>query len=328
MLSGKFIRKPVYVIVSLTCCFVVESCAKEDIIYYELETERIDTITVEYKPNEDVGLQDAVKVTQFASLGIAHQSAAAYGDYVVFVSNGRSSFHLFNLKTKSLLCGLEMKALNSMIYHCNQSSFGVEKFDPSDPFPLLYISQNAKTDQRCFIEVFRILPVIDEVQKEYSSFSIELIQTVFLPPMSETNSLGNVNCAIDSDNRVMYTYSRNNNAGEGNYGICKINQFALPDFHEEEVTLEDENILSSFMIDCKAFNMQGGCIKDGFLYIGQGYSLVGYIYLNVIELNKRKLVRRIDLEDCHVSWEPEGCFVYDGCLMLSHTSAISEIKIN
>ena len=81
------------------------------------------------------------------------------------------------------------------------------------------------------------------------------------------------------------------------------------------------------MIDCSAINMQGGCIRDGMLFIGQGYSSAGYIYLNVVDLEKQKLIKQYDLmNDYRVRWEPEGCFVYDGTLMLAHTSAISMIE--
>ena len=80
------------------------------------------------------------------------------------------------------------------------------------------------------------------------------------------------------------------------------------------------------MIDAKASNMQGGCIVDGRLYIAQGYPAKQYVYLNVVDLREKRLVKRYDLLANGVDWEPEGCFYYDGNVMLAHTYAICRIE--
>lgn len=279
-----------------------------------------------YTSEESQGnIDDIISISNYASLGFSHQSAAAYDDYAFFISNGRSKICLFNLIKKEIVFTLHLKGEDGSIYHCNQSTFGVEKYDPLDPFPLLYVSQRSKTDNRCFIEVFRIILVYDEQASDYKSFSIEHVQTILLPSMSRSNSLGNANCSIDAANGFMYTYSRNNNSFDKNYKQCKISKFYIPDIHKSEVRLEDADIIESFMIDTQAVNMQGGCIHDGMLYIGQGYAAAGYIYLNKIDLKRHELVTRYDLKQYEVSWEPEGCFYYDGSIMLAHTIAICRI---
>ena len=123
----------------------------------------------------------------------------------------------------------------------------------------------------------------------------------------------------------MYTYSRNNNSGDDNYNKCKISKFTIPDVYQKVVVLEDSDIVSSFMINASALNMQGGCIEHDILYIGQGMASAGYIYLNVVDLEKQELIGQIDLQQFGVGWEPQGCFFYDGSVMLSHTAAISRI---
>lgn len=316
-------KRQVLTVILFTCFSIAYSCTKSDFLFLDYEFNDIDTITV--IPHENHAQIDRVRSHQYAPLGFAHQSAAVYGDYSFFITAGRSKVCLYNLVKKEILFTLELKAENKSIYHCNQCSFGVDKYLPSDPFPLLYVSQNAKSDKRCFIEVYRILTEFDEVLSDYFVFSIELIQTIFLPAMSYDNSMGNVNCVIDQSNDLIYTYSRNNNTDEDNYGLCKITCFSIPPIDGDTVVLEDYDILSSFMIDCKAHNMQGGCIENGILYIGQGYSSVGYIYLNIIDIKKQELTRRIDLIESGITWEPEGCFYYDGSIMLTHTSAISRI---
>jgi hypothetical protein len=80
------------------------------------------------------------------------------------------------------------------------------------------------------------------------------------------------------------------------------------------------------MIDASALNMQGACIVDDLLYIAQGYPSVKYINLYVVNLQQQRLVKRYDLLGSGVDWEPEGCFFYDGGIMLSHTNGICRIE--
>ena len=80
------------------------------------------------------------------------------------------------------------------------------------------------------------------------------------------------------------------------------------------------------MIDTFAENMQGACIVGYSLYIAQGYPSTRYVYLNVVDLKQQSLVKRYDLLGSGVEWEPEGCFFYDGSIMLSHTNGICRIE--
>lgn len=316
-----------WIILISTCALL--SCTQVDLAFPEPERVQPDTLiagnSIYSSPYNKWSPSDRIEINQYATMSLSHQSAAAYGDYVIFVAAGRSVMYLFNLKRKEVLYSLSLNGVSSNTYHCNQSSFGISRYDPSDPFPLLYVSQRVKTDKRCFIEIYRILPHYNEVISDYDSFSIDLVQTIYLPAMSYENSLGNANCVIDSYDGLMYTYSRNNNSAQNNYGVCKITCFNIPNIENNVVTLEDSDILSSFLIDAQAINMQGGCIKDGILYIGQGSLAAGYIYLNVIDLKEKKLITRINLQKYRVTWEPEGCIFYDGSVMLTHTSAICRI---
>ncbi len=305
------------------------SCTKDDGILdlYLDNREVLNDIPSVVMRNNSQAHKDSISISQYAPLGLKHQSAAAFGDYAFFVTDRRSQISLYNLSKKEFVCKLSLESAKAIIYHCNQSTFGVKKYDPADPFPLLYISQRAEEDKRCFIEVYRILPTFDEVISEYSSFKIEQVQTIYLPAMSYENSLGNANCVIDNSECMMYTYSRNNNSAEKNYERCKISKFNIPDIDNKIVILEDSDIVSSFMLDCSAVNMQGGCINNGYLYIGQGYPGAGYIYFNIVDLITQTLIQRHDLKSYRVNWEPEGCFFYDGSVMLAHTSAICRIDI-
>lgn len=321
-----FAKRALY-FASLYSALFYYSCTPNDILSIEYADGDMDTFSVTAPSHPFWESKIEVHVDQYAPLGYSHQSAAAFGEYAFFVKDGHSQICLYNLEKKEKLCVYNMKMANKKTYHCNQSTFGIEKYESSDPFPLLYISQRAQSDKRCIIEVYRIRTVFDDVTSEYKSFSVEKVQTVFLPAMKYENSLGNANCVINIEDGYLYTYSRNNNSADNNYNKCKISKFAIPDIHSETVYLEDKDILSSFMIDCSALNMQGGCINNGILYIGQGFPAVGYIYLNVVDIANMVLLGRVDLRKYQVNWEPEGCFFYDNSVMLAHTDAINRISI-
>lgn len=320
------------------CVFNAYSCVKFDpfIVSWELvqETSIPDTTVVYFKPGEDPTIQNQktddvyyARFSEYAGLDFKHQSAAVYGDYVFFIERCRMSVCLYDLSKKTIERTATFNpAGNIKIYHCNQSTFGTDKYDSSDPFPLLYVSQRAKSGNRCFVEVLRIHPKFNEDTTAIVSFRFELVQEIYFPQMTRDNSMGNVNCVIDAKKGTMYTYSRNNRSGDDNYLQCKISQFSIPDFKKQQVVLEDSDIETSFMIETSAENMQGACIVDDTLFIAQGYPSVKYVYLNVVNLQQQRLVKRYDLLGSGIDWEPEGCFYYDGSIMLSHTGGICRIE--
>lgn len=320
--------------------FASISCAEDDsmcdvpIIY--IDNNQDDSVHTELESSEDsttnAELKAFVDASLYANNSKGNQSSASYGDYLILVPKSRGYLHLYNLRTKSLLYSLKLTANTEKDYkgvdlcHCNQTTFGVDFYEPNDPLPLLYISQRAREDRRCILEVYRLLPTRTDGEDDFSSMEAKLVQTILFPAMTVDNSLGNVNCAIDTEKRLMYTYSRNNVKTDANYRECKVSCFDIPDCRKDVVYLEDDDIKSSFMLGCSALNMQGGCVKDGKLYIGQGYKSAGYIYLNVVDLKNEKLLERIDMLAKGVEWEPEGCFIYNGNIMMSTGSNIWQLN--
>lgn len=276
---------------------------------------------------------DRINYSSFADNGVNHQSIAAYGDYALFVTDRRSKFSLYNLKTKELLCEKELGEVNEMIgnyvlYHCNQATFGVSFYEEEDPFPLLYISQRARSDRRSFVEVYRLKLGRETSESDFSSLDAEKVQTIFFPAMTENNALGRVNCVIDNQTGKMYTYSYNTTKADCNYGKCRISCFAIPDDKEKGVYLDDEAILDSYTLDYEAVNSQGACIYNGMLFIAQGYFNAGYIYLNVIDLRQKRLYNRINLFANDITWEPGGCFVYGNSILIGSGNNLWEFPIN
>lgn len=277
---------------------------------------------------------DSVGFSLYTKNAVAAQSAACYGDYLVFVSKLVSRMTLYNLHSKKILHRLNLKPLMELrgktdIFHANNSSFGTQKFKESDLFPLLYVSHRENNDKRGVLQVYRITPLKRHKDTaDYDSLNVSLVQTIFYPPMTDENALGSPWTAIDKENNCMYTYSRNNRGKGDNRGICRISKFKIPSVGEaNEVFLNDEDILESYEVDFMAPLSQGACINNGMMYIAQGVSPKKYLWLRIIDLSQRKLVKSINLKNIGFPVEPEGCFIYDNQLMIS-TAGKSIFKIN
>ena len=313
--SAKFLIF-IFVLISTPLC---ASCSSSDDDV--LGPEKVETYYEEIIPS-DAPVTTNVFYETYSLNGPVGQSGACYGDYLFVATANMKDIKMYNLRTKSLVYTFDTIGFadflkdSPSVYHCNQACFGPDFYQEGDPFPLLYISQRNNVDGRCFYQVFRII-LPELIGDEYESFSLEQVQTIYLPVMTIKNALGNANLAIDCDNRLMYTYSRNNKTTDFNYGQCKISVFSLPSVYESKVVYESMDILDSYYLGCNAINMQGGVIHNNKLYIGQGYKSCGYIKLRIVDLENKKLEKTIDLLNAGFVAEPEGLYVYDDRLMMS-----------
>ena len=271
--------------------------------------------------------------TLYAKNGIGAQSGDCYGDYLVTVAKLEEKFGLYNLKTKKLLNvfrqtpKMEMKGKED-VYHANNSTFGTQRYAESDPFPLLYVSNRVNNKKRGVLDVFRLVPLKSERTNDYDSLVVEQVQTIYYPKATDKNALGSPWTVIDRENNYMYTYSRNNRGKASNYGVCRISKFKIPSVKSSRVVyLNDEDILESYEVDFKAPLSQGACIHHGKMYIAQGVSPKNYLWLRVVDLKEKKLVKTYNLKEAGFTAEPEGCYIYDGHLMLS-TGGKRIFKIN
>lgn len=257
---------------------------------------------------------NSLEIKRSSHVSASCQSMAAYDKYLFLISDKESVITLYDLESHVTLCQLtqaphtEMTPGGAVQYHCNHASFGLDRYSEDDIFPLLYLSQRGGADGRCLVEVIRIVP--DMHDGCITSFSTSVVQRIFLPVMTDENALGNANVAFNIDNGQMVSYSRNNRKKSDNYLKCHITTFDIPSVGVDTVYLEDNDILDSYEIECSALNMQDGVIYKNKLYIGQGYESCGFIYLRVVDLNRRALQTTFDLLAMGVKWEPEGCTVY------------------
>ena len=116
----------------------------------------------------------------------------------------------------------------------------------------------------------------------------------------------------------MVFYSRDNNSSQG---WCRITEFNIPSYTagNEVVTtvLEDSNILNGYFIDSSAWNMQGGTIYRGKLFIARGSRDVGYTELIVVDLISKSQIATIDLLSNGFTVEPEGTFIWNNQVCIS-----------
>ena len=280
------------------------------------------------------------KIDLLADMDIHHQSGAVFGKYLFMVGVRMTKVTLYDLKKKQVIAtykprphndtstmGTTLRTnekgmlLGSEIYHCNQSSFGNERFDKDDPFPLLYISQRNMTGtRRGLLTVYRILPTLEN--GEIKAFTMEHVQSIYFPGMTDENALGTPNVAIDQVNGTMYAYSRNNNNQCVNYQWAAIAKFKLPPLRNSKgnvvtaVTLNESDILETTYMDWAMVWAQGGFVQDGRLIIFQGFPhkdpRFNHIYLRVFDLEKRRQTHMYDLVDYGFHHEPEAAFFYKG----------------
>lgn len=255
----------------------------------------------------------------FAWRGITYiagnaQSAAIYGKYAVFVMNRFNRIFLFDMERLASLGSYDPGLGFGTIMHCNQTQFGIEKYAEDDMFPVFYTAAQNDSDGRCTWYAFRIIPTLTD--NVITAFTVELVQTIHLPVMTDANCLGNANPAIDYDAQCFWAYSRNNNEVADNYLQAKFTKFAIPALFSDgaaitEVTLSDTDILDSFDAPWSMAYAQGGFIDHGRLYIGQGGPAYGFECVRVIDLyNQRGQVSYIDLAAADLEQEPEGLFLY------------------
>ena len=283
------------------------------------------------KKNALKGIKEVKSFEKIAENGIRHQSAANYGKYLFMVQDKLAGITLYDLEQKKPLFHLSLSPQEEpnfaghVLYHCNNSNFGVEFYDKDDMFPLLYISQRqVKEGKRALLTVFRILPHFGK-ESEIDSFSIERVQRIYMPPMTKKNRMGTPNVSIDHAKNTIVTYSRyNNSKSEINQMGC-VSRLRLPSLRnasgeiQETVYLNDEDILDSFDTGWKMTNAQGGFVHGDLLVIGQGYPTKKHtpINIHVMDLKNHKTLGTTNIYAMGFNDEPEGVFLFNGKVMIS-----------
>ena len=195
---------------------------------------------------------------------------------------------------------------------------GCEKYGNDDK-PLLYISET-NGQSRCFVESIG----------DSSSFIVQTLQIQHAGKNVFVQSW-----VVDRNNKVLYTVTRMpKKKGETGSKTIRIEKYRLPKIAEgNSVVLTEKDRYDKFFVEF-ASGTQGAFIRKNKMYIASGLqeSAKGRFNakraIQIIDLKKKKLVRKIDLTYVTVN-EPEGIDFYKGkaFLFCGQEGGIYEVKL-
>ena len=205
------------------------------------------------------------------------QGMAVYRHYAVTLRHGGQCLVL-DMRKHSCRYSYMLKDNTT---HCNNASFGSRRYNPSDPFPLLYVS-SCYGDKAC--HVTRLLP----------EGSVTVQRIIF---NSDRFPVAQDWC-VDAENGYLYAY------GGKRGGVLYLIRFLLPSINKSDtlVLLSEDDIEQTIPISCVKV-AQGSKVKDGFAYLPDG-DRPGEYCLHVVDLATGQEVRTIDLNP--IELEPEG----------------------
>lgn len=220
------------------------------------------------------------------------QGLAIYGNYA-FSMHDKGQCVIIDLK--------RMRYVNTFVMegntgHCNNASFGVERYSEESQFPLLYVTE-CRGDRACYVNDVR-LDGSRLVQKIYYSGD-------------EIN--GPCDWAVDGERELLYLY-------------CTIGDkrmlmwFRLPRLSDSDERGEVHLALKDSLGSIPAGDIkipQGSLITSDYIFLPEGVPSRGTA-LNVISRHSARRLQQIDLTATGI--EPEGVARYRRWLYLSlHT---------
>ena len=233
------------------------------------------------------------------------QGGDTYNGFFFQFQDKNAHVYIYDLEKKNLLQTIDLTPVS--MNHCNNASFSRIFYDSHDEFPLLYVS-NGNISSYNRVQVYRIT-------RADSLFNISKVQEFVLPDATKDNYLYATDVVMDNCNNFMYVTSK----GETNLietgRVCKYN---IPDPHNDGIfALRESCIIDSFYMP-RLEHHQGAMIVGTKMYIVAGVPHWGTPpELVVVDMEKRKLVQRIDLRDYGYNIEPEAIFLYKDTLYIS-----------
>ena len=271
-----------------------------------------------------IGLENQYAIAQTATAIPAGNSAAVYNGYMFVVADKLASVTLYDMRQNKQLavCNLEPREdvddSQSTVYSCAYASFGTLKYSTYDEFPLLYVSQRAKTGGKCFVTVLRVVPVMNANLTSCTSFSVQQVQTITLPAATTSNGLYEAKLAVNPQTGDFYVYSYNPNDATGQ---LRISQFAAVSLSKTEVTLASPK--SSYLLtNLESEAIKGAAVRGGFIsqdrfYLAEESADSGI--LHVVDLVNKKTVSSLSLKTADVTVKPHMCLNFK-----NHITLISE----
>lgn len=263
---------------------------------------------------EDIDIQaHEAQIELLMKLSTSHlQGAACYDDYLFqfTAQNASKDIHgviIANLKQKKEISYIDLGY--DINCHNSHASFGIERYDEKDPFPLLYVSENYAPNSYYKIHVYRV--ICDK--KTTLPVGLQLVQYINMPELSYLDNMQYPHCVVDVLNNAMWIEGYSSDSKKILY-----RQFNLPPFRAEREIELYRNIKDAFEIDKNHSTDQSICIYKNYLY-----QIVGFINdakLIVINLQTKEVEKIIAFNEYNIRDEPEGIFVWDNKLCVSFAS--------
>jgi hypothetical protein len=218
------------------------------------------------------------------------QGFAIYGRYG-FSVHDKGECVVIDLKRKRFISKFTLEGNTG---HCNNASFGVERYSEESPFPLLYVTE-CRGERACYVN-------------DVTLMGSRMVQKICYDGKDAT---GPADWAVDRANRLIYFYCTVNN-------IRTLKWFALPRLADSdargEVHLTDEDALGSVAAGDITIP-QGSLIHRGRAYLPDGIP-PRPTRLHVTDIESGASLATIDLS--HTGLEPEGVAVRRRWLYLSY----------
>ena len=276
-----------------------------------------------------LGTTNVVTAMNVASI-TALQDGAVYGDYF-FAFSGAGVCKVYTTDNFKQVSQFTLEKVKLFKPHSNAVCFGSTKYHPDDEFPLLYtnIYNNYGIDDKDMIGVCGVYRIVRDGDK----FDSTLVQVIKIGFTEDTelwaSKNGDVrpygNFVVDTDRNKLIAFTMRDADSS-----TRFFEFDIPTLDEgtkdselkvKKVTLTKDDITDSFKVPYFKY-LQGCTYYDGRVYSLEGFtnSAKNPASMKIVDLNKKKMVTEIKLDDMGLTIEPEAAFVIDGELYYAEVS--------
>lgn len=214
--------------------------------------------------------------------------------------------------------------------HANMGMFSEIYYEDGDEFPLLYVTagNSGEQDENGYIGYC----AVERISRSEKNFSSECVQKIYYNNTGientawETPGWGWYAFFVDTKKELFYTLSARyrtiidfiDKYDQNNYIVTK---FKLPKLTEkgESVVLRPTDILDQIFFPFDVLCTQGGVLKDDCIWYTFGVGNAKYPdAIHVFDLEKREIVKRIDLSDSIFGHQEIECIdFYNGKILVN-----------
>lgn len=184
-------------------------------------------------------------------------------------------------------------ATHDPVNHSNVCSFGVEKAQPGDPMPVIYVSQCHKKPYQGRKDVLFVERIAPDFQ------SSTLVQTIHFDDVDALFGYA-LQWVVDRQHKVLYGFGNTTGDKDVEHNKHRVIKFRLPKLSEGDVTFTKADILETYTLEAHGLSYatigQGLCVWNNKLMMPTGLGTEKYpSYLFVWDLKKKRPVEVLDM---------------------------------